>query len=376
MYQPKTIPASKLSNDLPFPVFGANGVIGRFSEFNHEKPQIAITCRGATCGNIHITPSRSWITGIAMVIQPFNSIVTFKYLYYALKNTTLTDSITGSAQPQITRSNLEMTTIQIHEDLKTQTKIAGVLSALDDKIELNNRINAQLEQLARTLYDYWFVQFDFPNGEGKPYRASGGKMKFSPELNREIPEEWEAEKLVDLLEFKKGFEPGSKNYLFEKSKDTIDFFRLQELNSGKNIYISRDLKPNIEILKPHNVAVSFDGTIGNIYYGFSGAFSGAVQKIESKVPQINNATIFQIFSDDKMKESILQFASGSVIKHAGKAIPFLQICYNENIFAEFSERINPFFNKIIANKLENQKLTELRDWLLPLLMSGQVQIKD
>src|SRR5690606_31656036 len=84
-------------------------------------------------------------------------------------------------------------------NLLIQEKVASVLSALDDKIELNNRINAELEQMSKTLYDYWFVQFDFPNETGKPYKSSGGKMVYNQVLKREIPEGWEVQVFSDWI---------------------------------------------------------------------------------------------------------------------------------------------------------------------------------
>src|SRR5690606_14818701 len=86
----------------------------------------------------------------------------------------------------------------------TQQKIAAVLSALDDKIELNNTINAELEAMAKTLYDYWFVQFEFPNSEGKPYKTSGGAMEYNSTLKREIPKGWEVRRFGDVFDISRG----------------------------------------------------------------------------------------------------------------------------------------------------------------------------
>ena len=85
-------------------------------------------------------------------------------------------------------------------DFEEQKKIANILSAIDDKISLNNQINQELEAMAKTLYDYWFVQFDFPDQNGKPYKSSGGKMVYNTELKREIPEEWGVESVGNLLD--------------------------------------------------------------------------------------------------------------------------------------------------------------------------------
>src|SRR5690606_257649 len=130
------------------------------------------------------------------------------YIYYYFSQRKINEYInklsSQSSQPNLNLDllgNLEFD----KKPLSTQQKIAAVLSALDDKIELNNKINGELEAIAKTLYDYWFVQFDFPNQEGKPYKSSGGKMVYNPILKREIPEGWEVKNLEELLiEFTKG----------------------------------------------------------------------------------------------------------------------------------------------------------------------------
>src|SRR5690606_36085683 len=121
-----------------------------------------------------------------------------KYIYYLLKSLNLNDYKSGSGVPTMNRNHLHPLRVIATKDLPTQQKIASVLSALDDKIELNNKINAELEAMAKTLYDYWFVQFEFPNADGKPYKSSGGKMVYNETLKREIPEGWEVKRLDEV----------------------------------------------------------------------------------------------------------------------------------------------------------------------------------
>jgi len=107
MYQPKTISGKEMDADGAYPVFGANGVIGRYQQFNHEEPQLLITCRGATCGSVNMSVPRSWITGNAMVVRPKNGSINLRFLEYLFRGgIDLSKAITGAAQPQITRTNL------------------------------------------------------------------------------------------------------------------------------------------------------------------------------------------------------------------------------------------------------------------------------
>lgn len=132
MYQPKTITSQEIQNEGEYKVYGANGIIGFYNKFNHEDSEIAITCRGATCGTINYTEPKSWITGNAMITKPKNENLGKKYLYYLLKNSDLKEVITGTAQPQITRTNLEVFQIPL-PPIDIQQKIVSEIEVLEAK---------------------------------------------------------------------------------------------------------------------------------------------------------------------------------------------------------------------------------------------------
>ena len=128
MYQPKTISGKEMVADGAYPVFGANGVIGRYNQFNHEEPQLLITCRGATCGSVNISEPRSWVTGNAMVVRPKSESLAMRYLEYLFRGgIDISKAITGAAQPQITRTNLEPLEISYPESLAEQQRIVVLL---------------------------------------------------------------------------------------------------------------------------------------------------------------------------------------------------------------------------------------------------------
>src|SRR5690606_12327714 len=147
------------------------------------------------------------------IIRSNSKIDSYYLLYYLIfrKKYLLTISRVGGTRNALTKEAIEKIKIRLD---KNDKKIASVLSALDDKIELNNRINSELEQMAKTLYDYWFVQFDFPDKDGKPYKSSGGKMVYNPILKREIPEGWEVKSLFECAKVQYGF-PFSTEYFNE-----------------------------------------------------------------------------------------------------------------------------------------------------------------
>ena len=128
MYQPKTISGKDMVEDGAYPVYGANGVIGRYNQFNHEEPQLLITCRGATCGSVNISAPRSWVTGNAMVVRPKNKSLEMRYLEYLFRGgIDISKAITGAAQPQITRTNLEPLEISYPESPAEQQRIVAML---------------------------------------------------------------------------------------------------------------------------------------------------------------------------------------------------------------------------------------------------------
>jgi type I restriction enzyme S subunit len=267
-------------------------------------------------------------------------------------------------------------------ELPTQKKIAKVLSDLDGKIELNNKINAELEAMAKTFYDYWFVQFDFPDANGKPYKSSGGKMVWNEELKREIPGSWEAKKLEDLGNFKNGVNydpsnPGeiacpiinvrniSASSYFIKNSD-LDIIYLRENDVRKysvhkgSIIIARSGIPGATRL------IS-DIEANTLYCGF--AIHYELINLSNKLP------IF--FYLKSIEEMIKNGSGGTILKNVNQAtLNNLIVAFpnNELIISKFNELVDPLFDKINLIEKENQELASLRDWLLPMLMNGQVSV--
>src|SRR6266851_4925236 len=148
MYQPQTIGTKDLVANGPYPVFGANGIIGRYDRFNHEEPQLLITCRGATCGSVNISEPKSWITGNAMVVRPKNDSIDLKFLEYIFRGgINISKAITGAAQPQITRANLVPLKITFPTNVEEQQRIVNLLDAADEL----RKLRAQTDQLTAEL---------------------------------------------------------------------------------------------------------------------------------------------------------------------------------------------------------------------------------
>ncbi len=279
-----------------------------------------------------------------------------------------------------TQDNLSMEKLAQLEfncpSFENQQKIAAVLSSLDDKIALNNRINAKLEQMEKRLYDYWFVQFDFPNADGKPYKSTGGKMVWNEELKREIPEGWEVGNLYDIAEYVNGL--ACQNYRPKESEKSLPVIKIREMNEG----ITADTE---------KVSASIPGKYriyaGDILFSWSasleikiwtGETGGLNQHIFKVIPKgyFSKGYVYQQLSAylvnfQKMAESrktTMGHITSDHIKQSRILIP------PKEIISAFNEKTFSIFNYQLSIEKEIQKLTALRDRLLPLLMNGQVQI--
>ena len=260
-----------------------------------------------------------------------------------------------------------------------QKKIAAVLSALDAKIESNNRINTQLEAMAKMLYDYWFVQFDFPDKNGKPYKSSGGKMVYNKELKRKIPEGWEVKELGQVLKTCLGGTPSTKNESYWKG-GTIPW-----LNSGEianfpitcsEAFITQDAIDNsaTELMPKGSVLISITRYIRPSILAIDACANQSVVGIyESE--NILSSLIYPYMLRETPR--YMSIRTGAQQPHINKdsidmslmAIPTKAVLDN------YYKLSNPLYEKIVNNAFQNQQLTELRDWLLPMLMNDQVSVK-
>lgn len=240
--------------------------------------------------------------------------------------------------------------------LKNKIGIGSFLSSLDEKIALNRHINARLEQMAKRLYDYWFVQFDFPNSDGKPYKSSGRKMVYNAELKREIPEGWEVKSFSDFFELGNG-----KDY--------------RHLQSGKiPVYGSGGFMCGITdfLFDVESVLFPRKGTLNNIMYK-NEKFWTVNTMFYSKM-KIQHSAIYVYYTAKQFDFSSLNTGTGvpSMTSVIIKGLPIIQP--PQKIIDNFDCIVQSYYKKIHKNEQESAKLTALRDKFLPLLMNGQVEI--
>lgn len=318
----------------------------------------------------------------------------FKYYIEAIISRLNGDSVIPNLPPL---PIIKSTEIDI-PDVSTQKSIAKVLSDLDAKIELNNRINRELEAMAKTLYDYWFVQFDFPNEQGKPYKASGGKMVYNAELKRKIPEGWKVKTLAKWIKNDKsgdwGKETEEGNYQLKVScvrgADLNGLNGNGELKSPTRFILENNSN---KFLENHDLIVEISGgsptqSTGRLAF----ITEETLQRFPNPLICSNFCKALTLKEEKYLYNFVYQwnriYDNGVLFGWEGKTsgiknLLFESFVTNHKEVYPKSEVVAKFYDfaKLIhvqkqKNLIQNQQLSELRDWLLPMLMNGQVIVKE
>ena len=361
------------------PVFGSGGVMRYASKAIYDGESILLPRKG-TLSNIQYVNKPFWTVDTIYYSIVNQKLANTYYLYNYIKNLDLSWLNSGTGVPSMTFDAYYDLEIYLPE-IATQQKIASVLSSLDSKIELNNRINAELEAMAKTLYDYWFVQFDFPTpsplgraGEGIPYKTAGGKMVWNEELKREIPEGWEAGELKDIANITMGQSPPGESY--NEEGNGMIFY--QGCTDFGNRYptIRKFTTSPTRFAKQGDILLSVRAPVGTLSISKENCCIGrGLACMNSKNDAITYlfgvmVNLKQTF--DRRNASGTTF--GSITKDDLFSLPV--IIPNEKTVRAFQNLVFPSFEKQNKIELENIELASLRDWLLPMLMNGQVSVGD
>ncbi len=341
-----------------------NGTLGNLAKYNGEE--------------IILGKSAAYLKCVGIDIE-------FLYYYFQLKEVQshIWNIATGSTIKNLSLASIRDLEVPTPSE-KIQKKIAGVLSAIDAKIELNNRINAELEAMAKTLYDYWFVQFDFPDANGKPYKTSGGKMVYNSTLKREIPEGWEWKKVSKLVDVRDGTHDSPKKteagqYLITSKHlkgSGIDFSDAYLISEEDFITVNRRSK-----VDEGDFLLSMIGTVGLTKWVMKITTLFAIKNIglfkASKSPVWSNyiyAAVNSVIGRAYLKQHLSTGTSQPYVTLGTlRSIPI--VIPSDDVFKMFNNKIRPIHKAIYKNTTENQELGRLRDWLLPMLMNGQVIVK-
>lgn len=281
-------------------------------------------------------------------------------------------------------------------EIDVQDKIVKVLNDINSKIELNNRINTELEAMAKTLYDYWFVQFDFPDENGKPYKSSGGKMVWNEELRREVPEGWEIQKMSEWIDVDKSGDWGKDEEEGNFTKKVI-CFRGADINGLNGL---DELKPPVryileknsfKILKSHDLIIEISGGSPTQSTGRLAFITDAtIKRFEHPLICSNFCKPVSIRNKKMLYNFVYYWNSlydnGAFFGYEGKTSGIKNLLFDSFISSYYTVvpekhlaiKFYDFMDNVQEKKQtaleENQTLASLRDWLLPMLMNGQVKV--
>lgn len=388
MYQPQTISTNQLNEHGRYLVYGANGIIGRYDKYNHEKSQLLMTCRGNTCGEITVSKPFSWINGNAMVISPCDNKIVIKYLEYYLKHINLEHIITGGAQPQITRTALRLLKISYPESHDEQTAIAAILSKVDEAIASVQASIAAAERLKKSLMQNLLTGRMKPDGTLRKEDEFYLDEKFG-----RVPKGWEVKKLGEEFDIfptasysrSKLFEEGNCKYIHYGDIHT-KFDTFLDVSSTDLPYVSDDMIKNFVFLKDGDIVIAdtsedYEGVgklveIKNV--GDEKVISGLhTLHIRTKSDTIINGYKGYMFNEERVMLSLLKYVTGIKVYSISKsclARVLLPIPTKEEQ-EQIKSRLDAVNLTIQQKKDEICTLERLKKSLMQNLLTGKVRVK-
>lgn len=348
---------------------------------------IAMYGEGKTRGNLSILKTEMTTNQACCNVELDPEKADYEYVYYFLKTQyEVLRNLSSGVRKNLNSNDIKNFPIRLPLKIKEQQDIARILKVLDDKIELNSHISSELEAMAKTLYDYWFVQFDFPDTNGKPYKSSGGKMVYNAKLKREIPFGWELKPIIECCDVIDCLH--SKKPEFNHTSDECYLLQLENiednglLDMAIRYYVSREDYTNwtsrIEV-KQYDIVMTNAGRVAAFAQVPEGVKCGIGRNITAIRPKdIKKNYFFSALSGFDIQIQIARnLDHGAFFKSFNvKGIKLLEIIRTNNVIEDkFDSLITPIIEKRQQVQNECYALKKLRDWLLPMLMNGQVTIK-
>lgn len=365
------------------------------SEYLPEKGYATAFCKGdILIGNIRPYFKKIWLSTFDGGCSPdvlclrSNGTVSPEFLYSCLAQDAFFDydikGAKGSKMPRGDKNHILKFQIV---DIENKESVGKFINAITEKIEVNNTLSSKLESLARMVYDYWFLQFDFPDENGKPYKSSGGRMVWNEELKREIPEGWKVIDINTLCDIVDCLHSKKPSYKFENEKYYLlgpeNITRNGYINLSNKYYISEsDYKKWTSKIEAHenDFAITNAGRAGDIGKIPNGVICAIGRNITVMHPKRIDPYYFrQFLKSNYMKEQVMSnLDSGSFFMSFNvKSVKKLKILLpTEHVYQKSCEIFRYIVPQIEEMQMENQRLASLRDFLLPLLMNGQVTFKD
>ena len=311
-----------------------------------------------------------------------------KYMAFYFRSALFRKAVTNNAFMTLRASFNEdiFTFLDVYlPDYDEQVRIGDMLYNIECKIQKNKEINDYLEEMAKTIYDYWFVQFDFPDENGKPYKSSGGKMVWNDKLNLQIPNTWQSTELSSYGKIISGGTPSTENEDFY-ADDGIAWITPNDLsNNTSNMFIShgeRDISlqglnnSSANLIPSSSILLSTRAPIGYIAVSMNELTTN--QGFKTLVPNDTDNTSFLYYLIKRNIPYLEQMGTGTTFKEVSKdSMEHLTVILpSDNILAHFFKKIKPYIMLRKSYEQETKKLISIRNWLLPIVMNGQATIED
>ena len=382
--------ANKAVSNGDYPFFTCAKFPDRIDSFAFDDDVVLVAGNNAN-GNFHVSRFKGKFNAYQRTyVLSAKQGEDIDYIYYSLKLELkrLREKSQGSQTKFLTMpilSNILINDIEYND----QVAVSSILSLIDKKIELNNKINKQLEAIKKLTYNYWFMQFDFPDENGKPYKSSGGKMVFNKVLKREIPAGWDDVSLDDVI-IKSGTGLNPRNN-FKLGEGNNYYITIKNIENGKIIFddkTDRISDKSLEIINQRSdlqigdVLFTSIDPVGDTYFiqekPKNWNINESVFTIRADEKLLTPEFLFMLLSSDEMKLFTKQSSAGSIhkgIRH--EVLKNFKLPYGGMpVILSFTKILKPLLERLHILNAETQKLTELRDWLLPMLMNGQVTVNE
>ncbi|HCQ3534707.1 TPA: restriction endonuclease subunit S [Staphylococcus aureus] len=350
------------------PVLSSSGISGNHNEYKVDGPGV-ITGRSGLIGSVYYIRKEFWPLNTTLYVTDFKGNNPL-YVYYKLKTINLKNFATGSSVPTLNRNHLDSIDVNIH-DKEKQKKQIFILEKIDKKINLNRQIIANLEELSQTLFKRWFVDFEFPDENDNPYKSSGGEM-IDSELG-EIPSGWQVGVLSDMTEIIMGQSPKSDTYNNNKVGlpllNGASDFKNRNIQPTKYTSDSKKIGHNLDYVFGVRATIGLVTELDNDY-----AIGRGVGL--SKNNKENREFIYEILN--RAFTYFERIGSGSVyINISSKDLKqYKLIIPSKQVLIKYHNHLEPIFSELRNLKKQITSLTNLRDTLLPKLMSGEIEIPD
>jgi type I restriction enzyme S subunit len=360
--------------DGNIPVYGSGGIMRYANAFLYDKPSILLPRKGSLT-NIQYCKTPFWTVDTLYYTEVNMTLANPYYLYRYLSRLDLSVLDSGTGVPSMTFDSYYNIKVML-PDIEIQNRVARFLQCIDANIETRNSINRNLEAMAKQLYDYWFVQFDFPDENGRPYKSSGGNMVWNEKLKREIPEGWHCGSLLDIAIYTNGL---ACQKFRPTTNDKLPVIKIREMHDGINNdteYVKTDIPECVKVYDG-DVLFSWSASLEVMLWAYgNGGLNQHIFKVTSKNGFPRSFYYYQLIDyigNFKRMADARKTTMGHITQdHLQQST--IPLPPNNQIANALETKLEPIFEEIILNYQQISKLQTQRDELLPLLMNGQVSV--